>query len=97
MWHLVAFFIKLIIRESKKPGTISQAQQMAEVYQHEIMAMENMERMTKDDFIRQLGKPNKITNLDQGMQSLIWKGNKYKIEIFVDALDRFHHKTELYT
>ena len=95
--HIIRYIIGVITKENARPVTISAAQQKAQVYERAMRDMDNIERMSKDDFITHLGKPDKITKLEQGMQNLIWKGSKYKIEILVDALDRFHHKTESYT
>jgi hypothetical protein len=98
MLHLLFYLIRYLTKsENDQSQHLSRAQVKAQIMEHKLMGISNLSRLTKDDIIKEMGEPDKIKNTDNGMQSLIWKGRKHKIEIFVDALDRFDHKTESYT
>ena len=93
--HIITWIVRYLNKENAGYG--SRAQSVARMYEIKIRDVGDMSRMTKDKIIMMLGQPNKIKNIEQGMQCMIWKGDKYKIEIYLDALDRFDHKSESYT
>jgi len=94
--HLLRYVFKSMDGDSGSHGGVTEAQAYSIMFERKILDMGDMSRMKKDEIIEKLRKPDKIKNLHDGMQRMTWKGKRYKVEVYVDALDRYAHKTESY-
>ena len=92
--HFISYIIRLWNGESE---TYKETYGRAQFFERKMAEMRDLPRMKKEEIINELGKPNRTKALPEGGQRLIWKGRKYKVEVYFDKSDRFSHKEESYT